>query len=409
MMLRHRQEPLPFILPQPLGPLPTPAPQSVATATAIRLPASSMSTSVRRDPVLPISFSPAPTSGAPGYQRLDPNNDTLYMNMERHAATRGPALPMMNTCHASGNNNHNARTTTNSFHNGMARPSLPSFLPPPPDLVRRGSLSGQDHPHAYQLPPPLPTPTTACPVRRSSTTSPPVLRPGSYQANYLGRPHQPHQPPAPVVSFTGGSHNHTLIPPPPPPTTTTTSSSWPSGAPAPTFTGQVPRDVNNNNVPHEVGMASGGGGASSSSTFPGSPPRPGPRPGPRPAAVPALATSQRAPALDTKKQELESPLSLVRFQCDQCLENFPTNGILKRHKKTHSAKKVRCAGCGAAYTDKSALRVSLCPCLCLLQCPNGCLHVGTQEGGKETHEEERIITNRRPQRAETPGQQGLRP
>lgn len=359
MMLRHRQEPLPFILPQPLGPLPTPAPrQSVAAAAAIRLPASSVSTtSVWRDPVLPISFSPAPTSGAPGYQRLDPKNDTLYMNMERHAATRGPALPMMNTCNASGNNNHSARTTTNSFHNGMARPSLPSFLPPPPlDLVI-GTLSSQDPPpHAYQLPPLLPTPTTACPVRRSSTPSPPVLRPGSYQANYLGRPHQPHQPPAPVVNFTGGSHSHTPIPPPPP----TTTTSWPSGAPAPTFKGQVPRDVNDNNVPHE-GMGVGGG-ASASSTFPGSPPRPRP--------------AERAPALDAKKQELESPLPLVRFQCDQCPENFPTNGILKRHKKTHSAKKVRCAGCGAAYTDKSVLRVSLC--LCLLKCPNRFLHVGME-------------------------------
>lgn len=47
----------------------------------------------------------------------------------------------------------------------------------------------------------------------------------------------------------------------------------------------------------------------------------------------------------------------VRYQCDQCPESFPTNGILKRHKKTHSARKYRC-GCGAAYTDKSVLRVS---------------------------------------------------
>lgn len=47
----------------------------------------------------------------------------------------------------------------------------------------------------------------------------------------------------------------------------------------------------------------------------------------------------------------------VRFQCDQCPESFPTNGVLKRHKKTHSARKYRC-GCGAAYTDKSVLRVS---------------------------------------------------
>lgn len=48
----------------------------------------------------------------------------------------------------------------------------------------------------------------------------------------------------------------------------------------------------------------------------------------------------------------------VRYQCDQCPENFSTNGILKRHKKTHLARKYQC-GCGAAYTDKSVLRVSL--------------------------------------------------
>lgn len=240
LMLRHRPQPLPFILPQPLGPLPTPAQNAL-----------SMVPTVRRD-FLPASFPPTE------YQR----------DLERHPRP-GP---------------------TNSG-SGMRQP-FPTFLPPPPppppDLTRRQSMGSLSSQSPY-LPPPLP----AYPRRSTS----PAFRQSQQQLQQQQQQQQYQQPPvlgsrASVGNLVGWSHHAPAF--------------WPS--PPSTSEGSAPGP----GIP-----------------FPGPPPRPSPR-----------------------------AAEHVRFQCDQCPENFPTNGVLKRHKKTHSARKYRC-GCGAAYTDKSVLRVSL--------------------------------------------------
>lgn len=273
-MLRHRQEPLPFILPQPLGPLPTPA-QSVAAA---RLP----NTAPGRDLVLPASFS------ATKYQR-----DAYHGARERHPpAHQTQVQPVVR---------HNPHG-----HNSMTRP-FSSFSPPPPDLTRRQSLGSLSSQNPTYLPPPLPS----YPVRRSTS---PVFR--QDQTSSL-------QPPAPALTtadFTGNSFTSYM------PTTTTF---WPSPPPTAPQEVNYNNNNNNNNNKYDTTTTTATTPGMAFSAFPGSGP-------PRPARA----------------------AEYVRYQCDQCPENFPTNGILKRHKKTHSARKYRC-GCGAAYTDKSVLRVSI--------------------------------------------------
>lgn len=287
MMLRHRQEPLPFILPQPLGPLPTPAQYTAAAAAAVMLP------TARRELSWPVSLPPM------DYQ----------WDVDRRPHPRPGPRP--------------------SNHDSMMRQPFPTFLPPPPsaasaDITRRQSLGSLTNQSPHYLPPPLP----AYPRRSTS----PAFRQQSQQLQ--PQPQPQYQPsalttrPSGVGHLAGGHHHqhhqhqhHHHAP-----------TFWPSSPSSST--------TSEGRAPH-------------ASARPGSHvPLPVPVPVPGPVSEPFPLPPLRRPS------PRSSPASEhVRFQCDQCPENFPTNGVLKRHKKTHSARKYRC-GCGAAYTDKSVLRVS---------------------------------------------------